>query len=198
MPKRIFFSLLFLFALFFHYSYSISNTPVNQPGETSLTESLSVNLAPVKVVAGDLVESPEKLTIDSISLTAGIIPTGLNDQFLQTVPKENNLTGWWQYGAKLGMDGKKIIVGHFKLEDGQPGVFFNLHKITPEDAITLEGISLKENYKVISVKFISLKDFPTGHIYSNSNQNELILITCAGTYSDGDYDKRLIITAEKI
>lgn len=203
MPAKIITTAILLLGFFIYSLYPRQTTEqeINNEPATVLEEVTKDVTAEKAVLAKDDSFLPISLEINKISLTGIIRGEGLNDENLMSVPPEYNIAGWWKYGAKIGGYGNTILAGHFKTEDGAPGIFYNLNKLNVGDNIIVFGKNgQKAEFRIVQTELYKTEEFPTQEIYSpNSNsQNSLILITCAGDFTNGDYSKRLVLRAERI
>jgi sortase A len=189
MPKKLLLTILFVVLFFTFFAANPNKTKDKKP--TAIIE--------VPVVLAETFANPSLLNIPKLALNAKIISVGLDNNNLMSIPEDNNSVGWWKFGALPGQMGNSVLGGHSRIVDGSPGVFYNLNKLIINDDINVVDENNKTvNFKVNEIKIFDTDKFPTSEIYGSSNDKNLILITCAGEYINGDYNKRLVIYAQVI
>ncbi|MDX3656938.1 sortase [Streptomyces sp. ID05-26A] len=75
-----------------------------------------------------------------------------------------------------------VLLGHVD-GNGQPGVFFRLRELTEGDEVEVsrkDGTTAK--FRVRRTEQIAKNDFPTEAVYGDTDEPELRLITCGGSY----------------
>jgi len=137
-----------------------------------------------------------RISIDSVGINAPLIKTSLNPDKNLMVPSNASIAGW--YGAEPGQKGIMLITAHYDSSKG-PGAFYRLRDAAVGDAI---AISLSDGasavYKVTKAEVYNQDNsFPWNKVYPKSNQPQLRLITCHGTYnpSTGKYSHNLVVYA---
>lgn len=170
--------------------------PVPQPQETSAL----INLTPQTVQAADLYYEPRKLSIDKINLDVPVISVGKDKNGLQEVPADNGTVSWWKFGARPGEKGSAVLAGHYKIEDGSPGVFYRLNEVKIGDKISItDENGAKQEFEVVNTEIYSVADFPTKNIYADKSGESLNLVTCTGEFlpEKNDYSHRFVVYAKK-
>jgi LPXTG-site transpeptidase (sortase) family protein len=124
--------------------------------------------------------APVRISIPAISVSAPVIPLGLNPDRTLEVPTDFGDTGWFTEGPEPGETGAALIVGHLDSQAG-PAVFYRLSALQPGDRIE---ITLKNGSTVRYVarwsKTVRKSEFPTKLVYARTKQPTLRLVTCAG------------------
>lgn len=157
------------------------------PTEAALAKTLEpvqpspVQSLPNKVLGG--IPNPVTLRLPSISLTAPIIKTGLEEDGSLRVPSSPDQTGWYTFGPKPGEVGPAVITGHYDSKLG-PGALYNLKNVKPGDEISVVrddgSIAI---FKVDRFELYPQDNFATQEVYGSINTAGLRIITCAGTYN---------------
>ena len=146
------------------------------------------------------IASPAGLSIPRIHLQASIVPVGVEPDGKLGVPSDPAETGWFSFSAPPGAEGTAIIDGHRDTTAG-PGAFWNLHRLSPGDGITVtDAAGQPHAFTVTAVKLYGVEGAPLEEIFGDALPGRhLHLITCAGTWSKrlGHYDKRLVVFAEE-
>jgi sortase (surface protein transpeptidase) len=127
---------------------------------------------------------------------ARIDPVGLDRTGAMTSPSGLDTVGWFNRGASPGKAGDAVIDGHFGTWN-EPGVFRDLHRLHPGDAITIvwpDGRSL--SFRVAAAETVGSGAHPRG-LFGRSGPSRLSLITCSGQWDPAvkSYTDRLIVTA---
>lgn len=140
---------------------------------------------------------PQKIRIPAINLEAVIDQVGLTPDSIVDTPI--NEVGWYKDGPKPGEIGNATLNGHFKNSSFGPGVFYNLSLLAAGDIISvIDDLGQEFQFRVIKKDIVSVADFPLTEVYGSSTVSRLILITCAGAYSNTreDFSHRTIIYSE--
>ncbi len=157
---------------------------------------------PINVVKAAEIKKgrPKKLEIAAIGLKVNIVIVGADHDGRMSVPSDNKTVSWWKFGAIPGEMGSAVLAGHYKLEDGTPGVFYDLNRVKVGDLINMaDEFGAKQKFKVREIKIFKVEDFPLNEVYANSGGKYLNLVTCAGNYLTKvkDYSHRLVIFTQK-
>ncbi|MDB5161398.1 MAG: peptidase family protein, partial [Candidatus Saccharibacteria bacterium] len=78
---------------------------------------------------------PIKLKIPAISVDATLEYLGKTTNGDMTAPVNVDYAGWYRYGPLPGDEGTSVMAGHVVGLRGQAGVFNNLDKLKPGDAL---------------------------------------------------------------
>lgn len=144
---------------------------------------------------------PSRLRIPSLSIEAPIMSVGLTSTGQMDVPATLVDVGWYNRSARVGADSKYSVLvdGHYGT-DKRPGIFYNLHKITKDAVIEVEGNSGKvAKYKVVEIERRRLEEVDMKkafNVYSGAKQS-ITLITCEGEYDTAraTYNDRIVVYA---
>lgn len=144
---------------------------------------------------------PRYIFIDKISVKAIVKPLGVTaDNYLEA-PANIHEVGWYNGSTTPGQAGAVVIDGHVGLSQ-TPGVFFQLHKLQPNDTITIErGDGTLVSYRVTKSITYEADDVDMHTVLNPvSNQPGLNLITCAGSYNieAQTFDQRLVVYTEQV
>jgi len=140
---------------------------------------------------------PVHLTIPAINVNANIQYVGVTPQGTMDVPSNTVDVGWFRLGSRPGEKGSAVISGHFDSQNGEPGVFANLHKLKKGDKMYIED----DKGKLIIFIVRESRIYNTGYaeeIFSLNDGTHLNLITCDGVWDGAkkSYSKRLVIFAD--
>jgi sortase A len=188
------------FLSLFFSALSLAST---QPAPVTKVQEVPsiIQIQPATVKAAELYYPPRNIKINKINLNAPILSVGAADDGTQMVPDDNATTSWWKYGAKPGEKGSAVIAGHYKVEDGTPGVFFRLNEVVVGDVLSVfDEMGIEQKFEVVDRKVFSVAEFPTGEIYENADTRRVNLVTCTGEYlkEKNDYSHRLVLYTKRI
>ncbi len=116
------------------------------------------------------------------------------------VPSEWNNGGWYKRSAKPGEDGNIIIDGHYDTNSGAPAAFWGLKNLEVSDRVFLvDEVGRNFEYQITDLIYVDIQDSNRIDVLNKSEGSTLTLITCGGVWlpSDGTYNKRLIVKAQK-
>ncbi|MFK0246036.1 class F sortase [Amycolatopsis azurea] len=127
---------------------------------------------------------PVLIEIPKIKAKSTLVPLGLNqDNTLQVPPVSRPMqAGWFSEGASPGEIGPAVIAGHV---DGnkQPGIFYRLKELQAGDRVLISRADGRVLTFVISrVMQVDKDEFPTDAVYGETNDPQLRLITCGGSF----------------
>ncbi len=157
-----------------------------------------VVIKPTPDVSGLDVASGGRLLIPAIGVNASIESVGRTPEGLMDVPKHNKwvTVGWYKNGPKPGQVGSAVIDGHLDRDGGAPAVFWDLHKLHPDDMVSVQGKTGRTlHFKVIKVAKYAPDVAPVVQIFGKKNGIFLNLITCAGVWvpAENQPSQRLVI-----
>lgn len=189
-------------------SSNIIPTPVEIENPNPLSEALADNTLPTVAEAPAIAQPQQSrpagtsLTIPAINMSVDLKRTRLDSAGRLIVPANANVAAWYDKGPRLGASGTAIVTGHLESTAFQPGVFYNLRKLSPGDRIEAglpDGTIAV--YQVVKLESYNQDNtFPWAKVYSESGPASLRLITCDGYYSKplGRYTKNLVVYAKLI
>jgi LPXTG-site transpeptidase (sortase) family protein len=128
---------------------------------------------------------PVVVRIPKIGAVSSLVGLGLNpDGTVQVPPVSQPMqAGWYSGGAAPGEVGPAVLLGHV---DGnkQQGIFFRLHELAAGDDVLVtraDGVILR--FTVTATTQVAKDAFPTDAVYGQTNDAELRLITCGGSFN---------------
>jgi len=142
-----------------------------------------------------------QLVIPKIGVDAPVLGLGLEPDGRMDVPDNYEEVGWYSFGTKPGDVGNAVLGAHVDNGSSVSGVFKNLKDLQDGDVVyMIDKAGRQRTFKIISRKTYDYRTTNTEEVFGNFGKSQLVLITCHGTYlpSEGTYDTRLIITAERI
>lgn len=140
----------------------------------------------------------KRIIIPKISVDGYVQKMGINSDGEMAVPSNIHMAGWFTNSAKPGDPGLSIIDGHVHGKY-KPGIFMNLQKLKPGDAVIIEfGNKASKKFIVRDVQAYSVKE-AADKLYSQHEdaESQLNLITCGGDFDTDsqEYKQRIIVTA---
>jgi sortase (surface protein transpeptidase) len=158
----------------------------------SASTSSSPPPAPPAVDQGMPPSEPTELRIPKIGAKSSLIPLGLNpDETVEVPPVEQPMqAGWYKHARTPGEPGPAVLLGHV---DGnkQPGIFFRLKELSEGDEVEVsrkDGTTAR--FRVRGTEQIAKSGFPTEAVYGDTDQPELRLITCGGSFDQAAHSYR--------
>lgn len=173
--------------------------PTEQPPPAPSTTTVT-STAPTTAAARGLPRSePTEVHIPRIAARSSLIPLGLNaDNTVEVPPVDRPLqAGWYSYAPTPGELGPSIILGHV---DGnrEPGIFYRLHELVAGDEVFVSRVDgSTAGFVVRRVDQVPKDQFPTESVYGETDEPELRLITCGGSFDQAarSYRDNIIVYA---
>jgi len=153
--------------------------------------------APKRAQAPPPLPSAPRIEIPAIGVKAHVIDLGLKPDGKLEVPRNYAEAGWWSRGARPGLPGAAVVVGHVDSRSG-PAVFYRLHELEAGDRVRfVHADGSTANFVVDHKQRHSKNAFPTRAVYDRTPTPTLRLVTCAGSFDSGTghYRDNLIVFA---
>lgn len=155
---------------------------------------------PLQVASAVQHVPPLEIAVPVIGVRSKLIGLRLELDGSLQVPKDYGVAGWYSDGPAPGDRGAPaVMVGHVDSKAG-PGIFYRLHEVKKGDAVLVrraDGSAVRFNvYRTADY----LKDsFPSDQVYAATEQPELRLITCTGTFNKatGHYLSNRVVYARQ-
>ncbi|WP_181578506.1 class F sortase [Arthrobacter sp. AQ5-05] len=144
---------------------------------------------------------PTKLTIPSIDVDTKLMNVGLQaDGSIGVPPLDPDApAGWFDRGPTPGEKGPAVILGHVTALDQEgPAVFFKLGALRKKDQIFVtRADGIEAVFTVTRIVQAPKQDFSSIDTYGNTEDAQLRLITCGGTFnkSTGRHDDNIVVYA---
>lgn len=147
--------------------------------------------------------SPERIMVESLGIDLKVVPVGVDDAGRLETPENWNEAGWYHKGAKPGEVGDLLINAHYDDNYGRPAAFWKLKNVNVGDKVSvLDSYGRVFDYKVAEVYYLDINDPDRGKVFEPFKEGVPVMtaITCGGvwSYTQGTYDKRLVVNAELI
>lgn len=174
------------------------------PGTTTGFGSVLSVASPVSppTPAAPLTTAPlARLTIPSVEIDAPIVVRGVGADGVMQSPDNAVDVAWYDFSARPGEGSNAVFAGHVDYINVGPAVFWPLKDLTPGDRVEIHyGDGTVLAYGVSAINTFDVATAPIEQIVGPAPVDSLTLITCAGTFdrASGQYDKRLIVRAERV
>ncbi|MCI0849986.1 MAG: class F sortase [Chloroflexi bacterium] len=150
---------------------------------------------PASDAAGD------RIVIPSIGVSASISVKGMDAQGVMQTPNGPWDVSWYDFSARPGFGSNAVFSGHVDYVNVGPAVFSRLGELVANDLIEVQLVDgTVYQYRVVSMESVYAATADVGAIVGPSAQEQLTLITCAGSFNAAaaEYDQRLIVRAERV
>jgi hypothetical protein len=144
-----------------------------------------------------VVARPERIRIPVIGVNSRLEALGRLADGTIEIPKDWNVAGWFEGGARPGQRGPAVILGHVDSRSG-PAVFYRLRELTPGDKILIDqGDGRTAEFIVDRTERHAKTRFPTTDVYFPTLRPILRVVTCGGSFdqSSGHYRDNVIVFA---
>jgi LPXTG-site transpeptidase (sortase) family protein len=128
---------------------------------------------------------PTHLDIPAIGVSSDLLQLGQDADGAVQVPPlaRDSRAGWYRYSPAPGERGPAVLLGHVDSAAYGPGVFFRLGALRAGDAVAVTRADpTVARFRVTRVISVPKDDFPTLAVYGNTDDAELRLITCGGSF----------------
>jgi len=142
---------------------------------------------------------PVAIRIPALGIDQELIELGVVGTDLQ-VPNDYYDIGWWRDGPSAGENGAAVMVGHVDSETG-PAVFYQLSGLRRGHEIVVDGADGSSlTFAVRRVGAFTRAGFPSARVYRTDGAPALHLLTCGGTFDDGEgqYSGNVVVFAELV
>ncbi len=111
-----------------------------------------------------------------------IRPIGLQPDGQLEIPDETEI-GWYRHGATAGQAGATVLAAHVSWND-TTGPFARLGTVEPGDQIELRlDDGSVRHYEVVERNMFGKLALPKERIWRRTGPEELVLITCGGSFN---------------
>lgn len=160
--------------------------------------------APGSAAPGLLLEKsqPTRLNIPAIDVDTDLMNVGLQADGTIGVPPllADSPAGWYDRGPSPGEKGPAVILGHVTaLNQEGPAVFFKLGALRKNDEISVTRTDgTVAVFTVTRIVQTPKPDFSSIDTYGNTDDAQLRLITCGGTFnkSTGRHADNIVVHAK--
>lgn len=138
---------------------------------------------------------PSMLHVPRIGVNAPVEYVARDERGNMDVPNDPWNVAWYEPGTVPGEPGNAVLAGHVDSQSG-PAVFWYLKELVPGDHIYVTTVAGEElTFVVVEVAAYDVADVPVRRIFGGTDDRNLNLITCEGTFDQSarDYDQRRVI-----
>lgn len=150
------------------------------PAATGSTPAAPVPSVPDAALPASM---PVRVEVPTIGVDAALTPLGkqANGEVQTPSGEPGSPAGWYQDSPTPGQTGSAVILGHVNATNGDIGLFYRLHELTPGQTITVTRADhTAAVFTVDKVDVYHKATFPTIEVYRNADRPEVRLITCGG------------------
>jgi LPXTG-site transpeptidase (sortase) family protein len=162
----------------------------------SANDTPSVPAAPVEQPAAAAVS---RLLVPRLEIEAAVVRLGMQRGVMES-PAQPEVVGWYSFTAPPGKQGNAVFAGHLNFAGRGVAVFRDLGEAALGDEIVVELVDGRRlEYRVVAIDSYTAWSAPVTTIVGPSEGEVVTLITCAGAFdaATGQYEKRLVVTAER-
>lgn len=144
---------------------------------------------------------PVSLDIPALGVTSRVNPLGLGADGTLQVPMPGpryNEAAWFSGSPTPGQLGPAVVEGHVDSVSQGPSVFYRLGALRPGERVYITRADHRiAVFTVNAVRRYPKDAFPTALVYGNTNNAQLRLITCGGSFdgSTGHYRDNIVVFA---
>jgi Sortase domain len=138
---------------------------------------------------------PHRLVIPDQSVRAEIDPAGVDRDGALLVPADPARVGWWIGGATPGAQrGTMLIAGHVDTAKDGPGALYHLRRLRVGALVEVDGATGRHRYRVTGRRSYGKAHLPPA-LFSRDTPHVLALVTCGGTFANGEYSRNVVVYA---
>ena len=173
-----------------------ASKPLDQ--STEYVPSAQVDPQPVSTILEPGL--PLRLIIAKIKVSAPIENIGLTQNGDMGVPSQVNKVAWYEQGPRPGQLGAAVLAGHLNGEQGELGVFADLHLLGKGDTFqVIDDTGIASSFVITDTRTYNQEEKPA-EVFTASDGIHVNLITCAGAWDKNldSFKKRLVVFGEKV
>jgi hypothetical protein len=135
------------------------------------------------VALPDLSFEPTRLVIDSMRVSAPVVPVGVDAGGGLTIPDDPATIGWWRGGAAPGSPvGTTLVAGHVDSARLGRGALFHLSQAPIGTVVTISADGHRQSYRVTARRRYLKKELPWRSLFAQTAAPRLVLVTCGGNF----------------
>lgn len=146
------------------------------------------------------VPRPERVLVPSLGVAAPVVATGVTPRGDAQIPRDGDVVGWYQFGARPGdTAGSAVLIGHRDTDEEGPGALFDLDGVQAGDPVVVRAGTQALRYEVVALRSIDKAALPDA-LFRRTGQPRLVLITCGGPYvpEAGGYQENVVVVAQPL
>lgn len=175
------------------------------PGTTPAIEGdIRKYLTPVATPTSDVPPSEApiaRIVIPGFEVDAPVVVRGVDAAGVMQPPDGPENVAWYEFSAKPGYGSNAVFSGHVDYINYGPAVFWPLKDLKEGDIVEVRlADGTVYQYKVANREQVSAEVSPEqiAQIVGPTKQEIITLITCGGTFVNGQYDQRVVVRAERV
>jgi LPXTG-site transpeptidase (sortase) family protein len=141
---------------------------------------------------------PADLVIQKLRVQAPVEVKGVDAHNVMEAPDRAMDAAWYRFTARPGAGSNAVFAGHLDFGRlGNPAIFWHLDQLARGDLIEVVSPQQTEiRYRVTQTWDYTVRTMPMASVLATDRTDEVTLITCAGTYTNGlGYDHRFVVRA---
>jgi sortase A len=190
-----------LLAARLHPARPVAHSPVVRsagptPSAPTASPTPDASWKPLPLATSSFV--PQELVIQKLRVQAPIEVKGIDAHNVMEAPDRATDAAWYSFTARPGAGSNAVFAGHLDFGHlGNPAIFWHLDQLAPGDVIEVVSPQQTEiRYRVTQTWDYTLQTIPMASVLATDRVDEVTLITCAGTYTNGlGYDHRFVVRA---
>jgi LPXTG-site transpeptidase (sortase) family protein len=141
-----------------------------------------------------------RLIVPAIGVDAPISVKGVDANGVMEDPNSWYDVAYYNFSGKpgYGPGNNAVFGGHVDYYPHRTAVFWNLRNLKPGDAVQVVLQDGKTyTYLVTQMNVYGANDAPIDQILGDTPEESVTLITCDGTFANGEYNNRLVVRAQR-
>lgn len=142
--------------------------------------------------------TPAELVIQKLGVQAPVEVKGVDSHNVMEAPDRAADAAWYRFTARPGAGSNAVFAGHLDFGRlGNPAIFWHLDQLASGDVVEVVSPQRTElRYRVTQTWDYTVRNMPMATVLATDRVDEVTLITCAGTYTNGvGYDHRFVVRA---
>lgn len=170
-----------------------SAVPAATSGSPAPTADVGGGARPIPVKA--LLSAPVGVTIGALQVRAPVDAVGVTRDGRLTVPDDPARLGWWIGSALPGAErGTVLVAGHVDTAAAGRGALFGLEHLAMGQRVDVSTVERTVVYRTVARRIYTKGRLPA-ELFRADTAPQLALITCGGSFSNGAYDKNVVVYA---
>lgn len=139
-----------------------------------------------------LVSIPMSVAMPAIGVEVPMQQVGISETSELQPPDNPYAVGWLATSSH-----HLVLDGHVDWNH-RPGPFFKLHELQVGDEIDVtDEDGNTTSYTVQWTQLLGIDEIDQGLFYPQDSDNSLMMITCGGIFTDGEYQSRRVVWASE-
>lgn len=140
-----------------------------------------------------------RMLIPRFGVDAPVVVRGVDGNGVMETPNGPWDVAWYDFTARPGFGGNAVFSAHVDYINVGPAVFWNVKDLEQDDIVEVRlNDGTVYRYRVEAKEQVYAAEANVQEIIGATPREIVTLITCGGTFSNGQYDQRVIVRAERI